>query len=92
MAGAEERAGEGAGEAGTEAGTEEVTGSLAQEGRRNARKADCGSVQQNVGRVRMIVVTDADYRSITLPCDALEESEGPPGGGGPAAVSRVRGR
>ena len=88
MAGAEERAGEGS----REAGTEEVTGSLAQEGRRNARKADRSSVQQNVGRVRMIVVTDADYRSITLPCDALEESEGPPGAGGPAAVSRVRGR
>ena len=40
----------------------------------------------------VIVVTDEDYRSITLPCNALEEGEGPVRATGPARISRAASR
>ncbi len=46
--------------------------------------------------VNVTVVTDADYRSLLLPCDALEEGEGPARSAGPLGfgpeISRGAGR
>lgn len=66
-------------------------------GKRGERDAGRGGAQlEEAVAAGVIVVTDADYRSLALPCDALEEGEGParpvstPGCG--KGVSRAAGR